>query len=260
MNDLETIENYVTGKLPEDERTRFETALRTDPALADALAFYVLAKHTAKVDARAQRQAELDALRRSPTTPHLMTDLRRTITRPLWSAPMRWAAAASVVLLQVLGWLIMRPTNSVMMANRLADEYVAQHFIDLPTTMDGSSSGSPTVDSVKLGIGLFNNKKLADADAVFNDILKRQPTNDNALKLAGIVSLRQGNYDKAINLFHRLSQRTDLYSNPGLFYESLALLKRNRPMDKEKAKKLLEDVISRNLEGKQEAKRLIESL
>jgi hypothetical protein len=31
-------------------------------------------------------------------------------------------------------------------------------------------------------------------------------------------------------------------------------------MDKEKAKKLLEDVISRNLEGKQEAKRLIESL
>ncbi|MDB5240211.1 MAG: hypothetical protein JWP57_836 [Spirosoma sp.] len=247
MNDLEIIENYVTGKLSEDEQTRFEAVLRTDPAVADALAFYVLAKHTAKVEARAERRAELDALRRAPV-------------RLQWSAPMRWAAAASVALLLGLGWVFLRPEDSTLAASRMVDEYVAGHFTQLPTTMDGGSSGSPTADSVKLGIGLLNSDKLADADAVMKDILKRQPLNDDALKVAGIVSLRRGNYDNAITFFHRLSQRTDLYSNPGLFYESLTLLKRNRPMDKEQAKKLLEDVIKRNLEGKQEAEALLKEL
>ncbi|SOD98435.1 hypothetical protein [Spirosoma fluviale] len=242
--DLETIENYVTGQLTPDERVRFEAALRTDPAVAEALAFYMLTKQVAGEQAREQRKAELDALRKPAS---------------MWSVPMRWAAAASITVLLGLGWYFLRPTNSPEMATRLADDYVAEHFMELPTTMDGGSSGSTTVDSLKTAVGLVNSGKLAEADALFLDILKRQPTNDRALKYAGIVSLRQGNYDQAITLFHRLSERTDLYSNPGLFYESLALLKRGLPMDKEQAKKLLDEVITRNLDGKAEAEKLIKS-
>ena len=39
LESLETVENYLTGQLPADERARFEAALRTDPAVVDALAF-----------------------------------------------------------------------------------------------------------------------------------------------------------------------------------------------------------------------------
>ncbi|GAB3042207.1 tetratricopeptide repeat protein [Spirosoma pulveris] len=242
--DLETIENYVTGQLTPDERTRFEAALRTDPDVAEALAFYMLSKHVANEQAREQRKAELNALRKPAS---------------FWSVPMRWAAAASIAVLLGLGWYFLRPANSPEMATRLADDYVAEHFMQLPTTMDGESSRSTTADSLKTAVGLVNSGKLNEAEALVQDILKRQPTNDRALKYAGIVALRLGNYDQAISLFHRLSERTDLYSNPGLFYESLALLKRGRPMDKEQAKKLLDEVITRNLDGKVEAEKLIKS-
>jgi tetratricopeptide (TPR) repeat protein len=242
MNDLELIENYVNGQLSADERARFETALRTDPAVADALAFYVLAKQAAKNEARAERLAELDALRRQPA-------------KGLLSVPMQWAAAASVVLVIGLGWYFLRDsTSGGGNATELADAYVTENFNQLSTTMGGEA------DSLKTGVGLFNENKLTEAEAIFESVLERQPTNDRALKYTGIVALRQGNYDEAIDRFHRLSERTDLFSNPGAFYEALARIKRSGPMDKSQAKKLLEEVINKNLEGKGEAEKLLKTL
>lgn len=244
--DLETIENYLTGQLPPDERAQFEVALRTDPAVADAMAFYLLTKQVAQEEARDQRRAELDALR---------TQTQNVPVRSLWSAPMRWAAAASIIVLLGLGWSFFRPTDPNVMASRLTDEYIAAHFTTLSNTMDSGST-----DSLKIGSDLFNTGKLAEADAVFENVLTREPNNENALKYGGIVSLRQGNYDKAINQFHRLSQQTDLLANPGTFYEALAYLKRSQPLDKSQAKKLLEEVINKNLEGKGEAEKIVNEL
>ncbi|MBD2755320.1 hypothetical protein [Spirosoma validum] len=247
--DLETIENYLTGQLPSDERAQFEATLRTDPDVANAVAFYLMTKQVAQDEAREQRRTELDALR-----------TKNVPVRPLWSAPMRWAAAASVIVLLGLGWVFFRPTDSTVMASRLADEYVAEHFRQLPLTMGGGPSGSSSEDSVKTAVSLFNDGKLAQAELIFQDVLTRQPNMDSALKYAGIVSLRQGNYDKAITLFHRLSQQPDLVANPGTFYEALAHLKRGQPLDKSQAEKLLEEVINKNLEGKQEAEVLLNQL
>ena len=241
-NDLEIIENYLTGQLSADERTQFEATLRTDPAVADTLAFYALAKHTAKADARAQRQAEFATLHRSP------------VQSP-WAAPMRWAAAASVVLLVGLGWYFQGSTNGSGDATQLADAYITRNFDQLATTM----SGGP-VDGLTPGIDLYNNRKFAEAEAVFQSLLTQQPNNDRALKFAGLVAYRRKKYDAAIDRFHRLSQRTDLFSNPGTFLEAIALLQRNRPMDKSQAKKLLEEVINKNLEGKAETISLLEQL
>lgn len=243
---LEFIENYLTGQLPPDERTRFETTLRDDPDVAEAVAFYLLTRQTAQQESREQRRAELDALRTANSP-----------LRPRWSAPMRWAAAASVVVFLGLGWNFFRPASS---ANQLADDYIAAHFNELPTTMDAASSGSGAIDSVRTGAGLFNDGKLTEADFWFRGVLAHHPNEDSALKYAGIVALRQGNYDQAIELFHRLSRLTDLVGNPGTFYEALAHLKRNQPLDKEQARKLLDEVINRNLDRKQEAGALLNQL
>lgn len=245
-NQLETIENYLTGQLSADERSRFEATLRSDPAVAESLAFYVMATHTAKVDARSQRKAEFEALYKS---------LPKATTRSAWGAPMRWVAAASVVLVLGLGWYFLRDTSTSSEAAQLAEAYVEQNFDQLTTTMSGGAT-----DSLTQGIGLYNEKKFAEAESVFQAVLEQQPNNDRALKLAGVVALRQKNYDLAIDRFHRLSQRTDLYSNPGTFFEAITLLERNRPMDKAAAKKLLEEVISKNLDGKREANDLLKVL
>lgn len=241
---LEHIENYFTGQLSPDERIRFETTLRDDPDVAEAVAFYLLTKQTAQQEVREQRRAELEAL-------------RNVSARPRWSAPMRWAAAASVVVLLGLGWGLFRPATS---NSQLADNYIAAHFDKLPTTMDAGSSGLGATDSVRTGVGLFNEGKLSEASSWFQGVLAHHPNEDNALKYAGIVALRQGNYDQAIELFHRLSQLTDLVGNPGTFYEALALLKRGQPLDKEQARKLLDEVITKNLDGKQEAQQLLSNL
>jgi len=258
MNDLEIIENYLNGQLSADERTRFETSLRTDPAVADALAFYVLTKQVARQEAREQRLAELDALRRNkhPQPPiHTGSDEPTVATPRRWQAPMRWVAAASVLLLLGLGWYIFRQAGGPTSAVELADTYLNQQYGQLSTTM----SGGPA-DRLKQGIDLYNQQKFQEAELIFTQLLTEQPDNDRVLKLAGLVALRQANYDEAIARFHRLSQRTDLYSNPGTFLEALARLKRNQPMDKEQAKKLLDEVITSNLEGKSTAQSLVKQL
>ncbi len=80
------------------------------------------------------------------------------------------------------------------------------------------------------------------------------------LKLAGLVSLRQENYEKAIGQFHSLSQRTDLRANPGLLYEAIARLKRNQSGDEATARKVLQTVIDQNQEGKKAATELLDDL
>ncbi len=255
MNDIELIEQYVNGQLSAAEQTRFEQALQADPALAESLAFYVLAKHTAKAEARQQRQAELNALRHQLAQPPTVSEGADSRSRLGWSAPMRWVAAASVVLLLGLGWYFVRNTGNSADPRQLADAYVSRNYDQLTTTMSGG-----TTDSLTQGIGLYNEKKFPEAGAVFEQLLRQQPNNDRVLKFAGIAALRQQNYDQAIAHFSRLRQRTDLFSNPGAFLEAVARLQRNQPMDKEQAKKLLTDAVNKNLEGKAEAAQLLENL
>ena len=243
MKDYDVIESYLTGQLTGADRLAFESSLRTDPALADDVAFYVMARQTAKLQAREQRHAEWNTRRRAAAVP--VQPLRRI---GQWAYPL--AAAACLVLALGFGWYFTnRPT-----ANSLVNSYIAQNFATLSVTMDGRA------DSLQTGIRQYNAGNLAVAEATFGAILQRDSTNADALKIAGLVSLRRGNYDKAIEQFHRLSTRTDLFDNPGLFYEALARLKRNRPEDKNQAHDLLTAVITNNLSGKADAELLRERL
>ncbi len=243
MNELDTIESYLTGQMAEADQLAFEASLRTDPVLAETLTFYVMAQHTAKNQAAAHRRAEWESRRRTEGIQPLPT---RRIGQWVYGV----AAAACLVLALGVGWYFLnRPS-----ATELADAYVNQNFTTLSVTMDGRA------DSLQTGIRAYNQGRLADADALFGAILQREPANADALKFAAIVSLRRGNYDQAINQFHQLSQRADLYANPGVLYEAIARLKRNQPLDKQTAKELLTNVISKNLDGRDEASKLLERL
>ncbi|MBC7569785.1 MAG: hypothetical protein H7319_08650, partial [Spirosoma sp.] len=154
MNNLETIENYLTGQLTTAERSRFETTLRTDPALAQSLAFYVQVKQVAQAEARKQRKAELNALRQTAKQP---------------AAPMRWVAAASVLLLLGLGWLIFRLETELPTTAQLTDTYLADKYGQLSTTMSGDA-----VSSLEQGIDLYNRQQYAEAETIFTRELNRQ--------------------------------------------------------------------------------------
>ncbi|GAB3338577.1 hypothetical protein GCM10027299_50800 [Larkinella ripae] len=232
MNDLEHIEDYFAGRLPSPNRARFETRLQDDPAFAKTVAFYLLARQVAR--AEAQRRIKPLPVRRTPA----------------WRVVALAASLAVIIGLSLYVRIWEKPTT----VGDLADQYVTEQVSQLPINLDGQT------DSLKIGASYFNHGAFKKAEAVFEAILQWTPAHPEALKFAGLVSLRLQNYDQAINHFHQLGRQTDLYANPGFYLEALARLKRGQPMDKNRAKKLLLTVIQHNLDGKAEAEQLVNRL
>ncbi|RCR68900.1 tetratricopeptide repeat protein [Larkinella punicea] len=229
MKELERIDDYFAGRLSPADRDRFEATLPHNPALARSVAFYLLARQTARQEAR-----------------------RMLKPLPVRRLPVRMLVAVAACLLLVLGFLTVWQTPPSV--REVADQYLSERYGQLPVSLDGQS------DSLKTGSQFYNMGEFRKAETVFESMLQREPTHPEALKRAGLVSLRLNQYDQAIERFQRLGQQTDLYANPGIFLEALARLKRGQPMDKNRAKKLLLTVIQGNLEGKKEAGQLVEKI
>jgi tetratricopeptide (TPR) repeat protein len=233
MTNLERIENYYDRTLSEAERIAFEIELKSNPALVEEVVFWAQARAAAQEEARARRKSEFAQLSKK-----VVRSNQRAITYAL-------SIAASVLLFLGLGWYIWRQETlaDTGLAQAWAAKYIEDNFSNLSSKMSGSS------DSLQLGINSYNSGDLPRAQSIFNQLLQRDSLNAEAEKYAGIVSLRRGDYDQAIKHFHHLSTRTDLVSNPGKFYEALALLQRNEPLDKKKAENLLKEVHEDKLEG-----------
>ena len=236
MNDLETIDNYFTGQLSDPEKTRFEQQIATNSDLAEAVAFYVQAHQTARQQLE-NRKAEWATLRQQSGV----------VARPIW-VPMAWVAAACVALL--LGFFVFWPKPAA--PPEIADRYIQENL----TTLSVMMSSQP--DTLQLARQAYNDGQFAQAETLVMALQRTNTDNADVQKLAGLVSLRRGKYDKAIEQFHRLSQRTDLRANPGLFYEALTRMKRNEADDATTTRQLLNTVIDQNLEGKKAAKKLID--
>ncbi|WP_234735777.1 RNA polymerase sigma factor [Tellurirhabdus bombi] len=238
-NDLATIDDYFADHLSVAERARLETRLQADPILAEKAAFYVQVRQIARSEARARRLAELDELR--------PRSRKRQLPIGIYAS-----AIACLFLLASLGqWLSLRKTTT---AEALANQFIEQHFDKLSNTLAVQS------DSIQTGIRFFSAGKFTEAERIFSNLLEQAPDDENLLKLGGLVSLRAGNHAQAIACFDRLGQRSDSFANQEIFYEAITYLKQGQPNTKNTAKELLQRVIQENLEGKDEAERLLRKL
>ena len=203
-------------------------------------------------------------------------------SRKVWM----YSAAASVLVLFIAGFLFFGDRSTPV---EMADRYIKDSFNQLSVTMSGSR------DELQTGLSFYNEGKLNEALAVFLRIEKEiglnkipvidpkdsivlqkselidarlrdsmpqskvkevdQPILSDLKKYIGIVYLRLGKYDKALDYFQQLWNIKGLYFNPGLFYQAITLLKRNQTGDFDHAKKLLEQVDQFNLAGSEEARK-----
>ena len=237
---LEQIEKYLNNGLSLQERQVFENQLSTDDELMRDFTFYANAHTASKQLADEKRKEQFDNLRKNIPS--------RSVRK---IKPMIWASglAASVILALGFWWFSQTSTSNVEI---LADVYIQEHFENLPVKMDGDA------DSLQMGLRLFNEQKLNEAQKIFEEILQRKNSDSEATKYAGIVALKLQQYDKAIQYFQSLAQQTNLYANPGKFYEALTLMKQ-KTANKKEAKKILNEVIINKLEGNEEAKRIIDA-
>jgi tetratricopeptide (TPR) repeat protein len=238
---LEKIDKYFNNELSLSERQDFENQLVDDSELKETVSFYLNTRNAAKQLADDKRRVEFEELRKELSQKSKNTG---TIKPIIWLSGL----AASIVLIVGFWWFSRTPDVA---SDMVADTYIQEHFKNLPVKMDA------TADSLQMGLRLFNKQKLSDAQIVFEDILKHNNNNSEALKYAGITALQLKEYDKAIQYFQDLASQKNLFSNPGKFYHALTLLQKSPPY-KQEANILLKEVIEQNLEGKEEALKMIE--
>jgi tetratricopeptide (TPR) repeat protein len=234
---LERIDKYFNNELSLQERQAFDSQLIDDSELKENVSFYLNTRIAAKQLANDKRKAEFTELSK---TLSLKTNETGRIKSIIWLSGL----AASVMMALGLWWFSpesMPASNNIDM-NIVADTYVQENFHNLPIKMDAST------DSLQMGLRLFNEQKLTEAQIVFESILKRKNNDSEALKYAGITALRLKDYDKAIQYFRNLGSQKYLFSNPGKFYEAIALIKKS-PEGKLQASELIYEVIHNHLEG-----------
>ena len=142
----------------------------------------------------------------------------------------RVSAAAAVIVCLFLGWYFFMGNSAS--PEQMAEKYMNENLTTLSVKM------STEKDSMEDGKRFYNAGQLDSAVKQFASIAERDTGNYLVKNYLGIVYLRLGNYDKALQYFQNFEKDT-LYSNPSLFYQALTLLKRNLPGDKQKAKELL---------------------
>ena len=235
----ERIEPYFNQELPPSEREQFERELLHNPQLTEEVAFYLRTKQVVREQVLADRHAEWQKM--AHRVPH--------------PAPVRrlqpWYYAAAAIVLLAMAWIWLSLSEPTL--RELSDAYIEENLTTLSVQMGGEA------DSLQSAIQQYNEGQFAAALTLGSELLQRNPANAEALKLLGLIALRQQNYPQAIDYFHQLAERQDLYANPGKFYEALAYLQRNQPTDAEAARKLLQAVVSENLEGKPQAEKWLEA-
>jgi tetratricopeptide (TPR) repeat protein len=240
---LEYIDSYFKGKISGEELQLFEERIIRDPVFAQELAFYIGSVQTIKNQLAEDKKSHFRKLYEESKQARVHSG---GVTR-MW--PYMTAAAAICGIVLALFVFYPSPTPA-----SIADTYIYNNLSTLGVRMGASDN------EVQEAIQLYNEQKLDAALQKFEQIIQSHPSDHKLKEYAGIVSLRLGEYDKALEYFRQLERQNGLYANPGKFYIALTLLKRNRPGDAEQSRKLLQEVEDKHLEYESAAKELLKKL
>lgn len=239
-NSFNYIDDYFNTLLSDEEKKVFEQRCLSDNAFAEEVAAYISLRDGLKDQLNRQKKEEFNEMYHQ-----LSADQKKV--RRINLKPLAYLAAASVLLF--IGWFLFfrepGPKN-------LADQYAVANLSTLGLNM-GSS------DDLQAGISAYNAKQYAQAEHLFQSASQRQKTDFKAIEYLGLTHLAMKQYTQALKDFDHLSA-IPLYSNPGLFYKALTLMERSEGTDLENAKKILQEVVNKNLYGNKEARNWIKKL
>lgn len=235
----ERIEQYVDAELTDVEKRQFEADLVNDPTLADDLAFYLQSKTAAK---EAACETLLEEKHRQWST--LEAEQARRLSPSTWMS-----IAASVLLVIAVLFYFNNPFKSSL-SNR-TEQYVATHLKELPVHLGDEGQ------HLQGAIQAYNQQQYDPAITLATIYLSQHSKDADALRVIGLAHLQKKEYDQALDYFQQLRTQTQLYSNPGKYYEGLTYLLRNQKGDEVRGRKLLQEVIAQNLEGKPDALKLL---
>jgi tetratricopeptide (TPR) repeat protein len=230
--DLDYIDDYFNQKLGPENALAFEDKIQSDPSFAEQVAFYLATRESIYASVAAERKHRFREIYGNTRPATRLTAIKLVY----------YIAIAAVVCGLIFGiYLVKKPVSP----HQLAESYEVENLQTLAVQMGNSN------EDLQAGLQLYNAGKTSESLQVFEKIIRSDTSSFTALKFAGIAALKLKEYEKAIGYFQRLGTFTTLYSNPSLFYQSLTLMERNENGDLEKARKMMQQIVAQDLEGKE---------
>jgi tetratricopeptide (TPR) repeat protein len=241
MDNLDYIENFFTST-PGTELTReFEERIKSDPGFAEEVAFYMAAQEVSKEASGLEKKQRFKENYQKNRVVRLVP-IKKIIY---------YLATAAVVSGLIFGtYTFFKPVSP----QQLAGQYEKERLQTLPVTMSGRS------DSLQTGLRLYNDGKFSEALTQFENIIRSDSSAFAAKQYAGISAFRLKEYDRALSYFKQMGTYKGLYSNPSQILQAVTLMERNLPGDATKAKQLLQEIVSDNLEGKEYAQEWLKKM
>ena len=241
MKHLAYIDDYFKGSDPAVNNQQFEQRLLDDPSFAEEVAFYLTTHRLLQEEARAEKMERFRKLyQQQPAAPMRAV---KPATRYIWRA----VAAAAVIIGLIFTINLLTPVSK----QQLADRYIQRELLDLDVSM------SSTVDSLQKMRELYSQGNLSASLTISEAIISHDAANLQALEYAGVINLRLEQYDKALAWFRQLAAKK-AQVNKGVFYQAVTLMKRNQPEDLPLAKSLLDEVVQKDLYGKDLAEKWLQ--
>jgi tetratricopeptide (TPR) repeat protein len=241
MDNLDYIEDFFTST-PGTELTReFEEKIKSDPGFAEEVAFYMAAHEVSKEASGLEKKQRFKENYQKNRVVRIVP-VKKIIY---------YLATAAVVSGLIFGtYTFFSPVSG----QQLARQYEKERLQTLPVTMSGRS------DSLQTGLRLYNDGKFSEALTQFENIIRSDSSSFTAKKYAGISAFRLKEYDRALSYFEQMGTYKGLYSNPAQILQAVTLMERNLPGDAAKAKQLLQEIVSDDLEGKEYAQEWLKKM
>ncbi|HEY4289279.1 MAG TPA: tetratricopeptide repeat protein [Puia sp.] len=250
MDSLDYIDHYFERQPSSEEARQFEKRVREDPEFADNVAYYLSTRIALKEMQAGEKEKQFREIydQMVSQSNHVAAPAKtRLMNTRIWLSAL---AAAALIAVVVFCWSLFGGSGR---GPELAGRYISQNLEEMSVQMGKT-------DSIQTGLILYNERKYPEALRQFEAILRSDSTNRSALLNAGIVSLKMGDYDKALSFFKNLAVRTDPHLSPALFYQALTLMKRNRSGDTALAKQLLRQIVEQNGNKKEDAMQFLRKM
>ncbi len=195
MEDLyNTIEQYLRGQMPAQEREAFEARLRDDPALREEVQAFRMATEVLEVGIADGLRADFANWQKEAADP-----------KPARSIPLRvhpgvWAIAASLLFL--LG------VFAFWRVQQLDSDTLAAHYYD-PAGLTGVRSAGAGQGELDAGLAALRAGQLDAAATVFQAFDPASPYYADARYLLANTWYQSGNLDEAVSVLQQLQNHPD---------------------------------------------------
>lgn len=217
--DYIAFEDYLSGNLSDEEQSKFETRLQTEPDFNEAFKLYKglynhLDHHIGSQDKITDFKENLKKISNKHFGNETLMQRNESTVKP--KRFYRVAIAASAVIL--LGFFLFSQFTSPSYSDY-------NNFDAISLTVRGGNELSTKAENA------FNSKNYKEAVLLFEELLKENPSNLEVELYKALALIETDGFAEADMILNKISKTNSAYKNKAKWYLALSKLKQNKEED-----------------------------